>query len=198
MEYGYARVSSKEQNLGRQIAAFKAQGIKAQNVYCDKKSGKDFDRIYYKRLVRRMKEGDVLFITELDRLGRNYAEILEQWQYLTKQKKINIVVLDMDLLDTRNTSDLVHTFMVDLVLQILSFVAQKEREANRERQAEGIKIAKENGVVFGRPIKCDQDEFREIYRQYATSGMRVEIICEALNISRSTFYRYVKNYKITR
>lgn len=108
MEYGYARVSSKDQNLGRQIAAFKAQGIKAQNVYCDKKSGKDFDRIYYKRLVRRMKEGDVLFITELDRLGRNYTEILEQWQYLTKQKKINIVVLDMDLLDTRNTSDLVH------------------------------------------------------------------------------------------
>lgn len=152
--YAYIRVSSKDQNLSRQYASLKPYSIPAENIFADKKSGKDFNRPAYRRLLRRIKEGDVLFIPSIDRLGRNYAEIIEQWAILTKKKRVDIVVLDMPLLDTRTKADsLTGTFIADLVLQILSYVAETEREHIRERQREGIAAAKARGVRFGRPKK---------------------------------------------
>lgn len=154
MNYGYARVSSKEQNEQRQMIALTAFGIAKKNIYMDKQSGKDFDRPRYKRLVKKLHPGDLLVIQSIDRLGRNYGEILEQWRVITKEKRVDIVVLDMPLLDTRaRGQDLTGTFIADLVLQILSYVAQTEREMIRKRQAEGIAAAKARGVKFGRRPK---------------------------------------------
>ena len=151
--YGYIRVSTREQNEDRQVIALREVGVPERNVYIDKQSGKDFERPQYKKLLRKMKKDDLLYIKSIDRLGRNYAEILEQWRFLTKEKGIDIVVLDMPLLDTRRGKDLLGTFLSDIVLQVLSFVAENERTNIRQRQAEGIAAAKAKGIRFGRPPK---------------------------------------------
>lgn len=159
MEYGYARVSTKEQNELRQLVALTEFGILSCNIFVDKQSGKDFERTNYKRLMKKLKSNDTLVVKSIDRLGRNYEEILEQWRYITKTKRVAIVVLDMPLLDTRQNRDLIGTLIADIVLQLLSYVAQTEREFIRQRQAEGIAAAKENGVKFGRPPKQLPDDF---------------------------------------
>ena len=151
--YGYIRVSTREQNENRQVIALREVGVPERNVYIDKQSGKDFERPQYKKLLRKIKKDDLLYIKSIDRLGRNYAEILEQWRFLTKEKGIDIVVLDMPLLDTRRGKDLLGTFLSDIVLQVLSFVAENERTNIRQRQAEGIAAAKAKGIRFGRPPK---------------------------------------------
>jgi len=193
MRYGYARVSSKEQNLDRQLTQLSGLGI--NEIFSDKKSGKDFDRPEYKRLCRQLKKGDVLFISSLDRLGRNYDEIQEQWRILTKGKQVDIVVLDMPLLDTRaDERNLTSRFIADLVLQILAYVAQMEREAIRKRQAEGIAAARERGVKFGRPctsLPANFDETVERWNKGEITGVEAAQIC---GMPLSTFRGYVKDY----
>ncbi len=164
--YGYIRVSRRDQNEDRQRVAFQELAIPEKNIFMDKQSGKDFDRPSYKKMGRRMKKDDLLYIKCIDRLGRNYEEILEQWRLLTKKKGIDIVVLDMPLLDTRRGKDLMGTFLSDIVLQVLSFVAENERMNIRQRQAEGIAAAKANGVKFGRPALPYPDNFREIHQDW--------------------------------
>ena len=164
--FGYVRVSTKEQNEARQITVMEKLSIPKRNVYVDKSSGKDFDRPQYKKMLRRMKKDDVLYVKSIDRLGRNYGEILEQWRILTREKGVDIVVLDMPLLDTRRGKDLMGTFLSDIVLQILSFVAENERANIRQRQAEGIAAAKARGVRFGRPAKPLPENYRTVYRQW--------------------------------
>ena len=164
--YGYIRVSTREQNEDRQILALKELSIPEKNLFIDKQSGKDFERPQYRKMVRKLKKDDLLYIKSIDRLGRNYSEILEQWRILTKEKGIDIVVLDMPLLDTRRGKDLMGTFLSDIVLQVLSFVAENERSNIRQRQAEGIAAAKARGVRFGRPPKPLPENFHEIYQQW--------------------------------
>ena len=165
---GYARVSTREQNEARQLDALTAAGIARRDIYLDKQSGKDFDRPQYQRLLRRLRRDDVLYIQSIDRLGRNYEEIIEQWRILTKEKGVDIVVLDMPLLDTRRGKDLLGTFLADIVLQVLSFVAENERANIRQRQADGIAAAKARGVRFGRPPRPLPDGFAEVcYRLHS-------------------------------
>lgn len=192
--YGYIRVSTQEQNTARQFVALEKLEIPRKNMYVDKQSGKDFNRPAYNRLVRRLKEGDLLYIRSIDRLGRNYEEIQEQWRFLTKEKKIDIVVLDMSLLDTRNGKDLLGTFISDVVLQILSFVAQNERENIKARQAEGIAAAKANGVKFGRPQKALPPNFTEIVHKWRRKEIDSKAAANLCGISQATFYRKVKSY----
>lgn len=168
MKYGYVRVSAVDQNIARQLKALKE--IPKKNIYTDKQSGKDFDRPKYKSLVEKLKKGDTLFIQSIDRLGRNYDEIIKQWQYLTKEKEIDIVVIDMPLLDTRKGKDLMGTFLSDIVLQILSFVAENERRNIKQRQAEGIALAKEKGVKFGRSEKTLPDGFNDMCELWQQGG----------------------------
>lgn len=165
MVYGYVRVSAKDQNEDRQIIAMREVGVSEKNIYMDKQSGKDFKRKQYKRLVRKMKKDDLLYIKSIDHLGRNYEEIIKQWRYLTKEKRIDIIVLDMPLLDTRRGKDLMGTFLSDIVLQVLSFVAENERSNIRQRQAEGIAAAKARGVKFGRPPKPLPENFHTVYQR---------------------------------
>ncbi len=164
--YGYIRVSTREQNEDRQVIALREVGVPERNVYIDKQSGKDFERPQYKKLLRKMKKDDLLYIKSIDRLGRNYAEILEQWRFLTKEKGIDIVVLDMPLLDTRRGKDLLGTFLSDIVLQVLSFVAENEHTNIRQRQAEGIATAKAKGMRFGRPPKPLPENFHSVYQRW--------------------------------
>ena len=164
--YGYIRVSSRDQNEDRQLIALRGKGVPDNRIYMDKQSGKDFDRPKYKRLVRRLRHGDLLYLLSIDRLGRNYREIQEQWRLLTQEKGVDICVLDMPLLDTRQGKDLMGTFIADLVLQILSFVAQNERENIRKRQAEGIAAAKARGVKFGRPPIPVPDNFYAVHKAW--------------------------------
>ena len=164
--YGYIRVSSRDQNEERQLIALKEVGVPEKNIYLDKQSGKDFDRPQYKKLLRKMKKDDLLYIKSIDRLGRNYTEILEQWRFLTKEKGMDIVVLDMPLLDTRRGKDLLGTFLGDIVLQVLSFVAENEHTNIRQRQAEGIAAAKAKGIRFGRPPKPLPDNFHSAYQRW--------------------------------
>lgn len=166
MEYGYVRVSTREQNEQRQVISMKKYGVEEARIYTDKQSGKDFARKNYKRLLRKLKSDDTLVIKSIDRLGRNYEEILEQWRYITKEKQAAIVVLDMPLLDTRQTRDLTGTLIADLALQLLSYVAQTERESIRQRQAEGNAAAKARGVRFGRIPKPLPDNFRAVCRRW--------------------------------
>ena len=168
MEYGYVRVSSLDQNEDRQMTALQDAAVPEKNIFTDKQSGKDFERPGYQKLTEVLKEGDILYILSIDRLGRNYEEIQKQWRILTKETGIDICVLDMPLLDTRNGKDLMGTFIADLVLQILSFVAQSERENIRKRQSEGIAVAKARGVRFGRPKKEVPDDFGKIVRNCET------------------------------
>lgn len=174
------------------------QHVPAKNIYMDKQSGKDFNRPNYKRLLRRLKPGDVLFILSIDRLGRNYEEIQNQWRILTKEKGVDIVVLDMPLLDTRQGKDLMGTFIADLVLQILSFVAQSERENIRKRQAEGIAAAKAKGVRFGRPEIAIPDEFAQIVRQWEKKEITFEEATKQCGMSGTAFYRRLREYRLAK
>ena len=194
--YGYVRVSSADQNEDRQMIAMQAAGVPEENVFMDKQSGKDFDRPNYKRLVRRLREGDLLYILSIDRLGRNYEEIQNQWRVLTKEKGIDIVVIDMPLLDTRQGKDLMGTFIADLVLQILSFVAQSEREKIKERQAQGIAAAKARGVRFGRPEKQVPEDFPKLVREWEKKRLALPDLLKKCDMSEATFYRRLRELRI--
>lgn len=189
--YGYIRVSTKEQNEERQAIALDEFGVSKSKTYIDKQSGKDFERPQYKRLIRKMKSGDTLVIKSIDRLGRNYNEILEQWRCITKKIQAYIVVLDMPLLDTRRSNDLTGTLIADIVLQLLSYVAQTERENIRQRQAEGIAAAKARGVKFGRKPKEKPIEFAALCEKYKIGDISARAAAKQLGISHSTFIRWV-------
>ncbi len=190
--YGYMRVSSRDQNEERQTLAFEELDIPLSNIFMDKQSGKNFNRPSYRRMVRRMRKDDVLYIKSIDRLGRNYEEILEQWRLLTKEKGVDIVVLDMPLLDTRRGKDLMGTFLSDVVLQVLSFVAENERRSIRQRQAEGIAAAKARGVKFGRPPIPLPDNFLEICRLWRQKEISLNRAAELCEMSRATFINKAK------
>ena len=185
--YGYIRVSTREQNEDRQLIALPELDIPEKNIYMDKQSGKDFERPQYKRLVRRMKKDDLLCVKSIDRLGRNYGEILEQWRILTKEKGIDIVVLDMPLLDTRRGKDLMGTFLSDIVLQVLSFVAENERANIRQRQAEGIAAAKARGVRFGRPPRPLPGNFHSAYQRWKAKKITGTAAAKECGMALSTF-----------
>lgn len=186
--YGYIRVSTADQNEDRQLAAMQELSIPEKNLFIEKQSGKDFERPQYKKLIRRLKASDLLYIKSIDRLGRNYGEILEQWRILTKEKHIDIVVLDMPLLDTRRGKDLMGTFLSDIVLQVLSFVAENERANIRQRQAEGIAAAKARGVKFGRPPKPLPQNFYQIHRDWRSKKLTLKEAASACAMPVSTFY----------
>lgn len=194
--YGYVRVSSTDQNEDRQLIALREQGVDEKNIFTDKQSGKDFERPNYKKLVSKLKAGDLLYIISIDRLGRNYEEIQKQWRLLTKNIGIDICVLDMPMLDTRNGKDLMGTFIADLVLQILSFVAQSERENIKKRQTEGIAAAKAKGVKFGRPEKAVPDDFGKIVRAWEQKKLPFEEVLEKCGMSGATFYRRLREYRL--
>ena len=193
MIYGYIRVSSKDQNELRQSIAMHEAGVPESHIFLDKQSGKDFDRPGYQRLLRKLKPGDALFVKSIDRLGRNYDDILEQWRVITKIKQADIVVLDMPLLDTRRGRDLTGTLIADIVLQLLSYVAQTEREFIRQRQAEGIAAAKENGVRFGRRPLERPAGYEETYTAWESGELTARAAARRLNISHQTFLRWAKN-----
>ena len=191
--YGYMRVSTREQNEDRQRNALLEIGVPKNQIYMDKQSGKDFNRPQYKRLLKKLDHNSVLFVKSIDRLGRNYADLNEQWRVITKEKKANIVVIDMPLLDTRRGADLVGTFLSDLVLQVLSFVAENERKNIRERQREGIEVARLRGVKFGRPQKPLPENFSQICARWVAKEISSEEAAKLCNVARATFYRWVKN-----
>ena len=190
--YGYIRVSSAEQNEDRQVLALASKQIAAGNIFMDKQSGKDFDRPQYKKMVRRFCSGDLLYVLSIDRLGRNYEEIQQQWRILTKEIGIDICVLDMPLLDTRNGKDLIGTFIADLVLQILSFVAQSERENIKKRQEQGIEAARKRGVRFGKPEIELPTAFEYLIMAWRKKEITISEVLEICQMSRSTFYRKMK------
>ena len=190
MEYGYARVSTKEQNEQRQIVALMAFGISGKCIYVDKQSGRDFERPQYQRLVRKLKDGDTLVVKSIDRLGRNYEEILEQWRIITKEKAAAIVVLDMPLLDTRNNRDLTGMLIADIVLQLLSYVAQTEREFIRQRQAEGIAAAKSRGVQFGRKPKEKPPEYPTVLEAWRRKELSARAAATRLGVTHKTFQKW--------
>ena len=191
--YGYIRVSTREQNLDRQLLAMKEFGIPEKQIVREKLSGKDFERPSYLGLLKRIKPGDTLVIKSIDRLGRNYDEILEQWRIITKEKKAAIVVLDMPLLDTRQGRDLTGTLIADIVLQLLSYIAQTEREFIRQRQAEGIAAAKARGVHMGRPAMEKPENFSEVFSAWSQGQFSARKAAEQLNISYKTFLKWAKN-----
>lgn len=191
--YGYIRVSSAEQNEDRQLVALRSCKVPECNLFVDKQSGKDFERPEYRRMLRRLKRDDLLYVKSIDRLGRNYGEILEQWRLLTKEKGVDIVVLDMPLLDTRSGKDLMGTFIADLVLQILSFVAQNERENIRQRQAEGIAAAKARGVPLGRPALPLPENFEEVVSSWRNKEIDFASALQQTGMRPATFYRRLKD-----
>lgn len=193
--FGYIRVSSTEQNEDRQLAALHACKIPKNNLYLDKLSGKSFNRPQYKRLLKRLRPGDTLYLLSIDRLGRNYEEVQEQWRLLTKEKGVDICVLDMPLLDTRRDKDLMGTFIADLVLQILSFVAQNERENIKKRQAQGIAAAKARGVQFGRPGLPEPADFAKLVETWDSRLITIDQITARYGLSESTFYRRLRAYR---
>ena len=195
--YGYVRVSTKEQNWDRQILAMREFGIPDKQIYREKLSGKDFERPVYLRLLRKLKPGDTFVIKSIDRLGRNYDEILEQWRVITREKKAAIVVLDMPLLDTRQGKDLTGTLIADIVLQLLSYVAQTEREFIRQRQAEGIAAAKERGVRFGRKAMEKPNEFSEIKDIWMAGNLSARGAARALNVAPKTFLKWGREDGVT-
>ena len=196
-EYGYIRVSSRDQNEERQLIAMRELKIPGTHIFTDKQSGKDFDRPQYRRLVRRLKKDDILYIKSIDRLGRNYKEILEQWRVLTKEREVDIVVLDMPLLDTRRGKDLMGTFLSDIVLQVISFVVENERANIRQRQAEGIAAAKARGVRFGRPPRPLPENFREVHRQWRNKKITLRQAAEACGMPEGTFYAKAAKFEDT-
>ena len=195
--YGYIGVSTREQNEDRQWIALREVGVPEQNILLDKQSGKDFHRPQYRRLVRKLKKDDLLYIKSIDRLGRNYGEILEQWRLLTKEKGVDIVVLDMPLLDTRRGKDLMGTFLSDIVLQVLSFVAENERVNIRQRQAEGIAAAKARGVRFGRPPKPLPENFHSAYQRWRADKITGTAAAKECGMPLSTFRYRASIYKRT-
>lgn len=194
-EYGYVRVSSVDQNEARQMLEMQKVGLRLNYIYLDKQSGKDFKRPSYIKLLKKLKKGDLLYVKSIDRLGRNYREIQEQWRFLTKEKEIDIAVMDMPLLDTRTYKDLMGTFIADLVLQVLSFVSENERENIRKRQEEGIKAAKLQGVEFGRPRIAVPDNFSVLINQWKNGHITPKDVAKACNMSLSTFYRRLREYQ---
>lgn len=194
-EYGYIRVSTREQNEDRQRIALNAVGIGEEQTYLDKQSGKDFARPQYQKLMKRLREGDLVYIKSIDRLGRNYREILEQWRFITREKRADICVVDMPLLDTRRGKDLLGTFLSDIVLQVLSFVAENERTNIRQRQAEGIAAAKARGVRFGRPEKPLPDDFAALIRDWERGKLSTETVLARCSISAATFYRRLRELR---
>ena len=192
--FGYVRVSTKEQNEDRQLIAMRELRIPERNLYIDKQSGKDFDRPQYQRLVRRLKKDDLLYVKSIDRLGRNYDEILEQWRVLTKEKGADIVVLDMPLLDTRRGKDLMGTFLSDIVLQVLSFVAENERTNIRQRQAEGIAAAKARGVRFGRPPRPLPEGYHSAYQRWKAGKITGTAAAQECGMPLSTFRYRAETY----
>ncbi len=193
--YGYMRVSTKDQNEDRQMIALRENYVPEKNIFLDKQSGKDFERPMYKRLLRRLKPDDLLYIKSIDRLGRNYEEILEQWRILTKEKKVDIVVLDMPLLDTRRGKDLMGTFLADIVLQVLSFVAENERTNIKQRQAEGIAAAKARGVKFGRPSLPVPENFHQLCRDWRNGKISMQKAAEVCQMLPKTFYSKAVKYE---
>lgn len=190
--YGYIRVSSKDQNDERQKIAMLNFGILEENIYVDRQSGKDFDRPAYQKLIEQLKPDDTFVIKSIDRLGRNYKEILKQWDFITKEKQVNMVVIDMPLLDTRKNKDLFGTLITDIVLQLLSFVAQTEREFIHQRQAEGIAAAKARGVKFGRDaIRCPK-EFEEVHKKWESGELSARSAAKQLGVSPNTFLKWTK------
>lgn len=193
MEYGYIRVSSKEQSVARQLDAFAKLELGEKNIFIDKQSGKDFERPSYRRMMKKIKKGDLIIIKSIDRLGRNYDEILDQWRIITKVKQADIFVIDFPLLDTRKKeNDLTGTFIADLVLQILSYVAQTEREFIHQRQAEGIAAAKRRGVRFGRDKIELPESFDDAKEQLISGKLTVRQAAELCGMSKSTFHKYCK------
>ena len=192
VEYGYIRVSTREQNEDRQLRAMEDYGIKPANISVDKQSGKDFERPGYRRLLKKLRPGDTIVVKSIDRLGRNYNEILEQWRLLTKQKQVDIVVLDMPLLNTKQGKDLTGVVIADIVLQLLSYVAQTEREFNRQRQAEGIAAAIERGVKFGRRRLERPGSFDEVRGKWESGEISAQSAADQLGVSRTTFFRWMK------
>ena len=193
--YGYMRVSSKEQNEDRQKIALTEMGVPENNIYMDKQSGKDFERTQYKRLLRKLNENSVLYIKSIDRLGRNYGELNEQWRIITKEKKADIVVIDMPLLDTRREKNLLGTFISDVVLALLSYVAENERTNIKQRQAEGIAAAKARGVKFGRPPLPIPENFYQMHKEWRAGKITIEEAAKACNMCPKTFYSKAVKYE---
>ena len=196
--FGYIRVSSTDQNEDRQLDALRGKAVPPRNIYMDKQSGKDFNRPQYRRMVRRLRRGDLLYILSIDRLGRNYEEIQRQWRVLTKDVGVDICVIDMPLLDTRSGKDLMGTFIADLVLQILSFVAQSERENIRKRQKQGIAAAKARGVRFGRPAVETPEDFGALVEAWERHERSFSDTIALCGMSEATFYRRLREYRIER
>ena len=190
--YGYARVSSQEQHIDRQLLALEEFGVPRRHIFIDHQSGKDFERPQYRLLLKRLRSDDVLVVKSIDRLGRNYSEILEQWRILTKEKQVAVVILDMPLLDTRKSRDLTGIVIADIVLQLLSYVAEKEREFIHQRQAEGIAAAKARGVKFGRPPITRPDDFPEVYERWLKKEINCREAGRLLGVSHYTFLRWTK------
>ncbi|MCD7845617.1 MAG: recombinase family protein [Oscillospiraceae bacterium] len=193
--YGYVRVSSKDQNEDRQLIALHELGISDKNIFMDKQSGKDFNRPQYKRLVKKLRKDDLLYIKSIDRLGRNYEEIQNQWRILTKDKGADIVVLDMPLLDTRRGKDLMGTFLSDIVLQVLSFVAENERTNIKQRQAEGIAAAKARGVKFGRPPRPLPENFYEVHKAWRDKKIPLKQAAALCGLPEGTFYSKARKFE---
>ena len=193
--YGYMRLSSKEQNEDRQKIALTEMGVPENNIYMDKQSGKDFERTQYKRLLRKLNENSVLYIKSIDRLGRNYGELNEQWRIITKEKKADIVVIDMPLLDTRREKNLLGTFISDVVLALLSYVAENERTNIKQRQAEGIAAAKARGVKFGRPPLPIPENFYQMHKDWRAGKITIEEAAKACNMCPKTFYSKAVKYE---
>ena len=193
--YGYMRVSSKEQNEDRQKITLTEMGVPENNIYMDKQSGKDFERTQYKRLLRKLNENSVLYIKSIDRLGRNYGELNEQWRIITKEKKADIVVIDMPLLDTRREKNLLGTFISDVVLALLSYVAENERTNIKQRQAEGIAAAKARGVKFGRPPLPIPENFYQMHKDWRAGKITIEEAAKACNMCPKTFYSKAVKYE---
>jgi len=190
--YGYIRVSAKDQNIDRQVDSLCAVGVSAKHLYVDRKSGKNFERPAYQRLMKRLRPGDLLIVKSIDRLGRNYDEIMEQWRILTKERGIDIRVLDMPLLDTTHAKDLLGTFIADLVLQVLSYCAHAERDSIRQRQKEGIASAKARGVQFGRPKKELPEDFDQLYNSWRNGELTGNELAEKCNVALGVLYRKVR------
>lgn len=194
--YGYVRISATDQNEDRQMEAMRKKGVEENHIYVDKQSGRDFNRPGYLELLGRLKEGDLLYVLSIDRLGRNYKEVQEQWRTLTKEMGVDICVIEMPLLDTRNGKDLMGTFIADLVLQILSFVAESERDNIRKRQEQGIAVAKAKGVRFGRPRVQVPREFPEIVDEWERKEISFREALKRCGMSQATFYRKLKGYRL--
>lgn len=195
--FGYVRVSSKDQNEDRQLIAMDQYGVLPKNLFVDKQSGKDFNRPAYKQMLKKLKPGDCLILKSIDRLGRNYKEIMEQWRIINKEKDVDIIVIDMPLLDTTNCKDLLGTFISDIVLQLLSFVAENERNNIKQRQSEGIAAAKLRGVAFGRPARAIPEEFPEIYYKWRAKEISPTKAYELAGLKQSNFYKMARKFEKT-